>query len=397
MKFILLCLPLGAAFFTQAQSPGIPNNAIAVLQKTSAKLQGLTTFSYRQTRETRYYEGNYHNTMAADLYIEYMSNSPTGLRFQARRDQTLFVYDGQRTLHLDNEAMTIDSTTARTAQQLEGNSYLSHSLAMLRINLPIIISDGRIQKTLNDTVIGNQHYHCVKIEWPGRYFLGFNGTDSIGVANLQRPYYLVIDKKTYLPHTFISKYIRGSDDRDFLTTTYTAISTKPARPATASWQYSTYATRYSSFRREQKKPLVKVGARIDDFTLPNYTPAAIDSISLHQYAGKIVLLDFWFKSCGPCMVAMPHYNALQNKFGHTAFQLLTVNIEDGESDMQFFYNKYQPAYKMLYKGRKLFKSMGLPGCPSLVLLDKKGEVLCVFTNGFEQELIEKKIEEALAL
>ncbi len=217
------------------------------------------------------------------------------------------------------------------------------------------------------------------------------------MANLQRPYYLVINKETYLPHSFISKYIRGSDDRDFLTVTYTAINTKPARPTAASWKYSSYAGSYMPFRPIKKIPLVKVGSQVAGFTLPNYTLAAIDSISLHQYAGKVVLLDFWFKSCGPCMAAMPHYNSLQNKFGGQAFQLLTVNIEDGESDMRFFYNKHQPAYKMLYKGGKLFKSLGLPGCPSLVLLDKNGNVLQVFTNGFEQELIEKKIKEALAL
>ncbi len=122
--------------FCPGPKPRYPQQRRGCAAKTSTKLQSLTTFSYRQTRETRYYEGNYHNTMGADLYIEYNQQSPIGLQFQARRDQQLFVYDGQRTLRLDNEAMTIDTATARTAQQLEGNSYLFHSWPCCAVTCP---------------------------------------------------------------------------------------------------------------------------------------------------------------------------------------------------------------------------------------------------------------------
>ncbi len=312
------------------------------------------------------------------------------MRLQAREGNTFFIFDGQRTMRLKKDAMTIDSATVRTAKQLEGNSYLSHSLANLRYFLPLVMQDDSTQKSFSDTLIGGQSFYCVKMERPNKYYDGFYAMEPFDVADLRRPYYLVIDKKTYLPYQFITKYIRGNDDRDFLTVTFDHINMAPALPADSSWVYASYAGSYQPFRPAEKKPLVRAGTMIGDFTLPDYKPAAIDSISLHQYAGKVVLLDFWFKSCGPCMAAMPHYNSLQNKYGKDGFRLLTINIEDGEADMKFFYNKYQPSYKMLFKGKVLFEKLGLSACPSSVLLDRTGRVTEVF-RGFDEELIAKKI------
>ena len=370
-----------------------PLPAVAVLQKTVTALNSFTKVSYRYIREMRYYENNYHNIDSAALYIEYIKNSPVGLRFQANRETAAFIYDGRMTLQLDQKGKTIDSATVKTAREMESNSFLYHSLPMLRNILPLIISNDSIQKSVSDTTISGQHFLGVKIEGPGIYFT-LTGIRRADPPVAQKAYYLIVDKKTYLPFQFVVKFIRGRDDRDFVAATYAAINTRPVAPPAASWTYAAYRHQYRPSRREVKVPMVKAGDVVNNFRLPGYTPGAIDSVSLYKFAGKIVLLDFWFKSCGPCMEAMPHYNALQNKFDTARFQLLSINIEDGEADMKFFYNKYRPAYKMLYKGGEVFKRLGLPGCPSLVLLDKKGKVVQVAV-GFDQQAIEKKIEEIL--
>ncbi len=397
MNHFLLCLFVLFLIGAEAQSQPAPAaaNAVAVLTKTKEQLDRLAVVRYRQTRETKYYGDNYYSLFTAELFVERIKNSAIGWRLQASEGNSFFIYDGQRTMRLKKDAMTIDSATIRTAKQLEGNSYLSHSLVNLRYFLPLVLEDDSMQKSIGDTLLGGRSFYCVKMERPNRYYDGFYGMEAFDVANLRRPYYLVIDKKTFLPYQFITKYIRGNDDRDFIKITFDQINTAPVLPADSTWAYATYAGRYQPFKPAEKKPLVKVGAIVGDFTLPDYRPAAIDSISLHQYAGKVVLLDFWFKSCGPCMAAMPHYNTLQKKYAKDGFQLLTINIEDGEEDMKFFYNKYQPAYKMLFKGNSLFKNFGLSGCPSSLLLDRRGRVTEVF-KGFDNELIEKKIAALIA-
>jgi thiol-disulfide isomerase/thioredoxin len=396
MKKIPALLFMLMVYAAHSQTGNNDNNAISILQKVNEQLNSTPAVSYRYTQDVRYFADNYEFHRSASVYMEYLANNPVGLKFQACEEDFQFVYDGAMTLRINKKDKTIDSASAKTAARMENNSYLYHSLAMLKNILPLVISNDTIQKSVKDTIINGRPLYSIKIERPKMYFQLFKGIAFVQVENLQRPYYLLVDKKTYLPYQFIAKYIRGTDDRDFVTFTYTEINTHPKAPAGSSWNYAAYAADYKPFKPVEKKPLVKAGTIVADFTLPNYTPAGTDSISLHQYAGRVVLLDFWFKSCGPCMEAMPHYNELQRKFDKEGFQLLTINIEDGLNDMKFFYNKHQPVYKMLFMGGKLFESLGLSGCPSSILLDKSGKVTKVFF-GFNQAEIEKTIGETLAL
>jgi thiol-disulfide isomerase/thioredoxin len=139
-----------------------------------------------------------------------------------------------------------------------------------------------------------------------------------------------------------------------------------------------------------KIPVVKPRTILPDFTLANYSTSGIDSVSFIQYKGKVVLVDFWFKSCSPCMEAMPHYNELQTQFRKDGFELLTVNVEDPVADIKFFYDKHQPIYKMMYGGGKLWHSLGFTGCLSSVLLDRNGKVEEAI-YGFNKEQLSKKI------
>lgn len=395
MKYHLLSCLLLPGSCLQAQPDKDQNKAVQLLQQTARKLNNMQSVSYRYTREMRYYEDNYHHIDSAAVYIQYQPRNIGGLRFQATRFPGRFIYDGARTLRLDDNTMTIDTATVKTIAALESNSFLYHSLATLRNILPLIIQSGDIQKSVSDTILQGRRFLSVTIEAPGRYFGGFNGIQQLPAdANLRRPYYLLIDPETQLPYQYVAKIVRGADDRDFITVTYKYIDTNPKAPGNDSWLYATYAGRYSPFKAKERKPIISTGAVVRNFTLPRYTPAAIDSTSLQQFAGKVVLLDFWFKSCGPCMQAMPHYNTLQQKFGKDGFQLITINIEDGIDDMKYFYNKYKPAYQMLFRGETLFEQLGLSGCPSSILLDKNRKVTHVF-HGFNQSLIKSKIAEVM--
>ncbi|MES2328189.1 MAG: TlpA disulfide reductase family protein [Bacteroidota bacterium] len=384
--FIILWTLSPALAFTQ---PGKPI-AVSILQKTMARLAQLKKLSYHHTRETHYYADNYQNLMQADLYLDFTGSGPIGLQFQADEQKSSFVYDGKRTLRLDKENRTIDSSAATTMKSIQNNSYLYHSLAMLRRMLPLAIGNDSLQKTVSDTLVGNKQYYNVRIEGAGMYFTLLGDIDHYTAVDLKRPYYLLIDKKTFLPYQFISKYVRGTDDRDFVTVTYSSINTKPEAPANSSWEYASYADTYKPYVAPVKIPVVKPGTILTDFTLPAYSSTGTDSVSLNQYKGKLVLLDFWFKSCGPCMEAMPHYNELQTQFRMDGFELLTVNVEDPVADIKFFYDKHQPIYKMMYGGGKLWHSLGFTGCPSSVLLDRSGKVVEAI-YGFNKEQLSKKI------
>lgn len=366
-----------------------------VLLKVQEKLMGLKTVRYIQTREMRYFGDNYDSRQTFDMYIHFSGEGPLGLRFQGRSDKSSFIYADTVTMRTDDESMTIQSGKVTAAKDLESNSFLYNSLVTLRNMIPVIISGNGINKSLSDTLIGKQRYFNVRFSAPGKYFTGSGGTVAITPQDPAHQYNLIVDKTTFFPYQFVNRFIRQADSRDYIRVTYTAINAKPAAPTAASWTYAEYSAKYRPFKAPVKVSLVKTGSVIPDFTLPEYSTTGTSSTPLSKYSGKIILIDFWFKSCGPCMEAMPHYNTLQSKYGQSNFQLLTVNVEDPVADIQFFYNKYQPNYPMLFNGKKLWSGLGFTGCPSSVLLDKTGKVAAVFF-GFDADTVGKQVERLIA-
>lgn len=69
---------------------------------------------------------------------------------------------------------------------------------------------------------------------------------------------------------------------------------------------------------------IKVGDKFADFTLPDFNGK---NISLSDYKGKYVLLDFWGSWCGPCREENPNLVKTYNEFKGKGFDILGVSIE----------------------------------------------------------------------
>jgi thiol-disulfide isomerase/thioredoxin len=63
---------------------------------------------------------------------------------------------------------------------------------------------------------------------------------------------------------------------------------------------------------------------------PAFSARALEgdaSISLSQYRGKVVYLDFWASWCAPCAAALPALDALRKEFPQDQFRVLAVNVD----------------------------------------------------------------------
>jgi len=64
-------------------------------------------------------------------------------------------------------------------------------------------------------------------------------------------------------------------------------------------------------------------------------------VSLDDFAGKVVLLDFWATWCEPCRAAMPHIREIAKKFQHEPLVILSVSLDEDEKDWREFITKQE--------------------------------------------------------
>ena len=110
-----------------------------------------------------------------------------------------------------------------------------------------------------------------------------------------------------------------------------------------------------------------------DFTLPD--PAG-NKLSLKDFRGKFVMLNFWASWCGPCREEMPAMERLYQEFQHKGFVVLSVNVRDKREDALRFITELNLTYPVVFDptGRWLLR-YGAWGLPNTYLIGRKGEAI----------------------
>ena len=52
------------------------------------------------------------------------------------------------------------------------------------------------------------------------------------------------------------------------------------------------------------------------------------NVTLADFKGKVLLLDFWATWCGPCKVEIPHFIEFQNTYGKDGLQIVGISVDD---------------------------------------------------------------------
>ena len=111
-----------------------------------------------------------------------------------------------------------------------------------------------------------------------------------------------------------------------------------------------------------------------DFALTTPSGAAV---SLKQFRGKVVLLNFWATWCPPCVREMPSMEALFQKFKRRGFTVLAVSLDEtGAAIVKPFLKKYQLTFPVALDPESRIAGMyGARDLPSSFLVDAQGRVI----------------------
>jgi len=55
-----------------------------------------------------------------------------------------------------------------------------------------------------------------------------------------------------------------------------------------------------------------------------------EKISLDQYKGKVLLVDFWATWCGPCRIEIPGFVALENRYHDQGLEIIGISKDEGD-------------------------------------------------------------------
>ena len=111
-----------------------------------------------------------------------------------------------------------------------------------------------------------------------------------------------------------------------------------------------------------------------DFALTTPSGAAV---SLKQFRGKVVLLNFWATWCPPCVREMPSMEALFQKFKPRGFTVLAVSLDEkGAAVVKPFLKKYRLTFPVaLDPDSGISGRYGARDLPSSFLIDAQGRVV----------------------
>ena len=106
-------------------------------------------------------------------------------------------------------------------------------------------------------------------------------------------------------------------------------------------------------------------------------------VSLAQYKGQVVMINFWASWCGPCRQEMPLLEGIYKKYGKLGFTLLGVNVEPDSQAAEEWLQQTPVSFPILFdKESKVSKLYDVAGMPSTVIIDRSGK-LRVLHRGYK--------------
>jgi len=389
MKKSLLSLPIIILLLCSFK-----NSDDDILNKTVQKLSLMETLEYNVIDHLHQDVTNTDNIDSALCYFDFTSkDSLIGAKFYSRstingRELTV-VFNGSQTFYSDDKEKRILYRNQPRIKDVTSFSIYGQSICWIRKILPQFINDPANKNIrLRDTIINNRE--CFRFQLSPNKYIENGSVELRGPNNIMK-YYLAISKDDSLPVQFT----RIFPTIQYEITTFSRLKF-PVQKSDSIWNYENFPKDFlrmseqEYYERSRNKVTQTIGQIAPDWKLPVLKG---DSVKLSDLKGNLVLLEFWFPGCGGCLLAIPHINDIQQKYGSKGLKVFGIEFQrTGYKVLTSYVEKHNIKYPTLYNGKEVSTVYGVTSAPTIFLIGKDKKIIYAGSS-FDWDMLFNTINE----
>jgi len=147
--------------------------------------------------------------------------------------------------------------------------------------------------------------------------------------------------------------------------------------------------------------LVACQSKADEAKAPNFSLLNLqgDLVSLSDYKGKVVLLNFFATYCPPCRIEMSDFVELQRKYGPKGFVVLAISVDQNPHIvLPRFVEAMRLNFPVLIATSKVLEDYGdIYALPVTFIIDRDQKIMKRFLGMVTKDMVEPLIEKALGI
>lgn len=130
------------------------------------------------------------------------------------------------------------------------------------------------------------------------------------------------------------------------------------------------------------------------FTLPDVNGKMV---SLRDFKGKVLILDFWATWCPPCREEIPHFQNLYAQYKGKGLEIIGIAIDQGgRAAVKPFVEANRISYTILIGSEEVTNTYGgIIGIPTTFVVDRKGNIVKKYVGFRDKEVFEEDIKALL--
>jgi len=134
---------------------------------------------------------------------------------------------------------------------------------------------------------------------------------------------------------------------------------------------------------------------------PAFTSQDLDgnNVSLSDFKGKVVILDFWATWCPPCIREIPDFIELYDQYKDKGFAMLGISLDQaGIGVVKSFAQKFKINYPIMMNDGRVDKAYGgITSIPTTFVIDPEGNIRKKYIGFTEKSVFEEDIKTLLKI